>query len=713
MADNTQARVAEGSGAKILCRSPVSESRLFAALVRSIVMSRRPLHDRRRRGWRRQFSTSFLAIVLSFAVTPPALAETGAVLSPLNSGSVSSPPSSHKISYDGHFAMDVAGSGDVFARLSSSASVALRVERISAACAEGRQGGAVVRLRAYFNGAPAALLVYSHLADVGVSVGQTLGNGARLGRAATGLPRDERCWTGAHVHFEARNDSSFACYMPLPTGARVSADTAIGRIGTVGATGVRQPCSGSSGSVSDGDLIRTPNGNIYRIVGGAPLHLSRCDYTNGCANVVHVANLDGFQPFPRDGALAANVDDGGIYRFAGGAPLWISSCAYSPGCGGVVQIDSHAFNANDHMRAQPADGTLVANHADGGIYRFAGGAPLWISSCAYAPGCGSVVQVDGGTFSRNGAISGPPRMRNYPVDNTLIANHADGGIYRFAGGAPLWIASCGYAPGCGSVVQVDGGTFSRNGAISGDPRMTAYPLNGTYLRIGASHEIRRAAGGAALTLTDCSVLDGACANPIAIDAGTLERHGAISGAPRLRATPTDGTVLHARPSDMRWTIASGKRTPAPLRTSGVQVNDATVAAFARPVLPVPAERPNGGNEPGRPGGSDGEDAEDRDTPGGGNEPRGGDGSGGSSKISARFASHSVRRGALLRVTTRGVPNRRRITVTFKRRAVKVVVRSAMVRRGRAHIRVPRRIGTYRTTVRLGRRTLAQASIRIR
>jgi len=27
----------------------------------------------------------------------------------------------------------------------------------------------------------------------------------------------------------------------------------------------------------------TTGGNIHRIVGGAPLHLSRCDYTNGCA----------------------------------------------------------------------------------------------------------------------------------------------------------------------------------------------------------------------------------------------------------------------------------------------------------------------------------------------------------------------------------------------------------------------------------------------
>ena len=332
----------------------------------------------------------------------------------------------------------------------------------------------------------------------------------------------------------------------------------------------------------DGGLVRTPNGNIYRIVGGAPLHLSRCDYTNGCAGFVQLPNLDGYAPYPRDGALVANVDDGGIYRFAGGAPLWISSCEYAPGCGGVVQVDAHPFAVDDHMRAYPADGTLIANHGDGGIYRFAGGAPLWISSCEYAPGCGGVVTLDGGTFARNGAISGAPRMREHPADGTMITNHADGGIYRFAGGAPLWISSCEYAPGCGGVVTLDGGTFARNGAISGAPRMREYPADGTYLRIAGAGRPMRVAGGAPLALTDCSVLDGACEPSVTIDAGTLDRRGAISGADRLAVVPAEGTVLTGRPSGASWRIIGSSRLPAAAGESGVQVNDATLDGFAPP-----------------------------------------------------------------------------------------------------------------------------------
>jgi hypothetical protein len=184
-----------------------------------------------------------IAVVAMMVIAPStALGASAAVLGPLNSSSVSSPAASHLISYGGDWAMDIAGSGDVYVRLSSSAGVSLRVEQISAACGGGRQGGTAVRVRAYLNGASVALLVYSHLADVAVGVGQNIGNGTRLGRAATGLPYDETCWTGPHVHFEARNDSGYACYTPLGSGAGVGAGTAMGQIGAVGGTRLRFPC---------------------------------------------------------------------------------------------------------------------------------------------------------------------------------------------------------------------------------------------------------------------------------------------------------------------------------------------------------------------------------------------------------------------------------------------------------------------------------------
>ena len=57
------------------------------------------------------------------------------------------------------------------------------------------------------------------------------------------------------------------------------------------------------------------------------------------------------------------------------------------------------------------------------------------------------MQLDGGTFDHNGSISGAKHMREQPADgHARFSNNNDGGIYRFAGGAPLWISSCSYWP---------------------------------------------------------------------------------------------------------------------------------------------------------------------------------------------------------------------------------------------------------------------------
>src|SRR5215203_1115914 len=205
-------------------------------------------------------------------------------------------------------------------------------------------------------------------------------------------------------------------------------------------------------AVPDGGLVRV-NGRpeVYRIVGGAPLWVSVCPPdTNGCAGTTVVANLNEYQQYPRDGALTAGGRDGGIYRWAGGAPLWISSCGYGPGCPKVILIDDESMKDWAHVRPYPADGTVIRNVADGGYYRFAGGAPL-VVRCDLGAGCVDPTQLDGGTFSQLGSITpGRANMRQYPADGTTVINGDDSAQYRFAGGAPLPIAGCG---GCAVLVD--------------------------------------------------------------------------------------------------------------------------------------------------------------------------------------------------------------------------------------------------------------------
>src|SRR4051794_30317183 len=126
----------------------------------------------------------------------------------------------------------------------------------------------------------------------------------------------------------------------------------------------------------DGALIYlTTNTYTYRIVGGAPLRITTCNYTNNCEGRKNVTTLAGYRAYPKDGAMINGLSDGGTYRFAGGAPLWISSCGYGGGCAARIQVDDGSLKDTAHLKTMPVDGTVIRNFNDGGFHRFVGGAP--------------------------------------------------------------------------------------------------------------------------------------------------------------------------------------------------------------------------------------------------------------------------------------------------------------------------------------------------
>ena len=203
-------------------------------------------------------------------------------------------------------------------------------------------------------------------------------------------------------------------------------------------------------------------------------------------------NLNGYRPYPADGAIVRSLADGGTYRFAGGAPLWISSCGYAPTCAGRFDLNNLADTA--HIRAMPADGTVVRNVNDGGFYRFAGGAPLFVR-CDMGAGCTAPTMIDGQTMAKLGTYTpATPRMRQFPPDGVVVVNGDDNQHYRFAGGAPLPIA----AP-AGAKQIIDARTLVQQGtATAALPHMRPNPADGTFLTAGGGYW--RVAGGAAVTL---------------------------------------------------------------------------------------------------------------------------------------------------------------------------------------------------------------------
>jgi len=328
----------------------------------------------------------------------------------------------------------------------------------------------------------------------------------------------------------------------------------------------------------DGTLLYlSTNKYTYRVVGGAPLRITSCAYTNNCEGRKTVANLTGYRAYPKDGAMIYGGTDGGTYRFAGGAPLWVSSCSYAPTCAGRIQVDQGTFADTAHVKQFPVDGTVIRNATDGGLYRFAGGAPLLVR-CDIGTGCTGYTSLDGQTFAKNGtATPATPHLRQFPADGTVLKNSDDNQFYRVAGTAPLTISPQT------AFQLIDNRTLVQSGTgTAALPHLRQYPVDGTFLN--AAGAMYRVAGSAAVTLGNCGVL-GNCAGAVAVEPGTISG----LGGGHLLATPKDGTVLRGVPSQTLWEIQAGTRRQTFVNVAGVSIDDTAIGYIPLPAgPPVPA-----------------------------------------------------------------------------------------------------------------------------
>jgi hypothetical protein len=80
---------------------------------------------------------------------------------------------------------------------------------------------------------------------------------------------------------------------------------------------------------------------IYEIAGGAPLYVSSWTPFGGPQpySVISQAQFDALNPVSANGTMIRSAQTGAIYIVAGGAPLWVSSCAGFNGCAGDVNVD--------------------------------------------------------------------------------------------------------------------------------------------------------------------------------------------------------------------------------------------------------------------------------------------------------------------------------------------------------------------------------------
>jgi L,D-peptidoglycan transpeptidase YkuD (ErfK/YbiS/YcfS/YnhG family) len=196
---------------------------------------------------------------------------------------------------------------------------------------------------------------------------------------------------------------------------------------------------------ANGTFVRAlDNGRVYRIVGRSPLWLSSC--VDGCVGLTNTTQsvIDRLPAVPANGTFLRAAQTGRVYRVVGGAPLRLSSCVDR--CAGLVNVDQWTVDTLNHLRAHPADGAFLRAVETGRVYRVAGGAPLWLSSCVDK--CSGLVNVDQWT------VSALDHLRAYPADGTLLDAVETGRVYQVEGGVPTWLRTCP-AHGCVAMIRVD------------------------------------------------------------------------------------------------------------------------------------------------------------------------------------------------------------------------------------------------------------------
>ena len=258
----------------------------------------------------------------------------------------------------------------------------------------------------------------------------------------------------------------------------------------------------------EGSFIRdNSNGQVFRIVGGAPIYVGSWDIYGGPQPVTDMtpAAIAGLPYFPADGTFVSAQPSGQVFRIVGGAPVYVGSWDTYGGPQPVITIgDDDVGNAGaaspwSHLRYYPVDGTFVSAQPSGQVFRIVGGAPVYVGSWDTYGGPQPVITIGDDDVRNAGAASPWSHLRYYPVDGTFISAQPTGQVFRIAGGAPIYVGSWDIYGGPQPVVTVSDGDVRNAGAVdAGNPwsHLRYYPVDGTFLSAHPSGRVYLIQSGA-------------------------------------------------------------------------------------------------------------------------------------------------------------------------------------------------------------------------
>lgn len=369
--------------------------------------------------------------------------------------------------------------------------------------------------------------LYAHMSSFGnFQQGQSATQGSQIGYVGT-----TGASTGNHLHFEVRVNGNPVDPLPYLQGAGNSGGS-------------------STPAVSDGSYIAY-GGHVYRVVGGAPVYVGSWANVGGTHSYTNVsaAVFNTLRQYPKDGTFVRDKT-GKVYRFAGGAPIYVTDSnnleVFGPS---IYMVDSVALNTNtnvtpwNHVRKYPADGTYVQTKA-GQVFRFVGGAPTYVSSWSNV---GSPVVtptvVDKNTLNSPAACAFG-HVLQYPKDGVFVKDKT-GKVYRFAGGAPIYVTDSNNLEKFGpNIYMVDSLALSTNSNTAPWNHVRKYPADGTFVQT-KSGQIFRFAGGAPIFVSSWESVNSSALTPTVVDKNTINSPAACAFGHILQY-PKDGTFVKTK-----------------------------------------------------------------------------------------------------------------------------------------------------------------------
>lgn len=326
-------------------------------------------------------------------------------------------------------------------------------------------------------------------------------------------------------------------------------------------------------------LRASDNGEVYIVAGGAPIYLSSWATVGGVRATTDIsrASLDAMRQFPADGTFVSA--GGYVYRFVGGAPVYVSSWAAVGGSQASAAIDPAAIaNAGGaspwhHVRQYPADGTVVSSSA-GYVYRFAGGSPLYVSSWTAIGGSQASTLIDQAAIDNADAASPWNHVHRYPADGTFVTVTA-GYVYRFAGGAPIYVSSWAAVGGAQPTTLVDGAALDNGDGASPWNHVHRYPANGTFVYV-ASGPVYRFLGGAPVYVSAWSAVGGSQPATL-IDNAAIDNADKAVPYNHIHWYPADGSIVRSGVSG-GYSVVTGGYPKVTATTAGAVVVDPAALA---------------------------------------------------------------------------------------------------------------------------------------